>query len=49
MELVSKIRDLRPVDGNGLENSRYVEELTPLLLNINRIYKAHSTIKIMGI
>ena len=49
MEMVTKIRDLRPVDGDGLENARYVEELTALLLNINRIYKCHSMIKIVGI
>ena len=49
MEMVKKIRDLRPVDGDGLENSKYVEEFTALLLNINRIYKAHSMIKIVGI
>ncbi len=49
MELVKKINALRPVDGNGLENSRYVEEFTALLLNINRIYKCHSMIKIVGV
>lgn len=49
MDLVRLIKDLRPVDGGGLENSRYVEELTTLLLHINRIYKAHSTIRIVGV
>ena len=49
MEMVRKIRDLRPVDGDGLENAKYVEEFTALLLNINRIYKSHSMIKIVGI
>ena len=49
MEMVRMIRDLRPVDGDGLENARYVEEITALLLNINRIYKCHSMIKILGI
>ena len=49
MEMVGKIKDLRPVDGDGLENARYVEDFTALLLNINRIYKAHSMIKIVGI
>ena len=48
MDMVRKIRDLRPVDGDGLENARYVEGLTALLLNINRIYKCHSMIKIVG-
>ena len=49
MEMVPKIRDLRAVDGGGLENAKYVEELTALLLNINRIYKCQSMIKIVGI
>ena len=49
MDMVRKIRDLRPVDGDGLENAKYVEEFTALLLNINRIYKGHSMIKIVGI
>ena len=49
MELAGTINAVRAVDGGGLQNSRYVEELTALLININRIYKAHSTIKIVGI
>ena len=49
MELAESISAVRAVDGGGLQNSRYVEELTALLININRIYKAHSTIKIVGI
>ena len=49
MELAGKIEKIRAVDGGHLENSRYVEDFTALLLNINRIYKAHSTVKISGI
>ena len=49
MELAETINAVRAVDGGGLQNSRYVEELTALLININRIYNAHSTIKIVGI
>ena len=49
MLLVQKISALRPVDGDGLENARYLEEFTALLLNINKIYKCHSAIKIIGI
>ena len=49
MTMVGLIKDLRAVDGGGLENARYVEELTTLLLNINRIYKAHSTIRVVGV
>ena len=49
MALAEKIDGLRAVDGGGLENARYVEDFTALLLNINRIYKAHSSIRIAGI
>ena len=48
-ELVIKIPDLRPIDGGSLENSSYVEGITALLLNINKRYKAHSSIKIVGL
>ena len=49
MNLAELIPGVRAVNGGGLDNSRYVEELTTLLLNINRIYKAHATIKLVGI
>ena len=49
MDLAETIKGARGVDGGGLENARYCEDLTALLLNINRIYKAHSMIKIVGI
>ena len=49
MDLVSKIPSLRPVDGGSLANSKYVEQITPMLVNINRIYKVHAGIKIVGI
>ena len=47
--LAETIKGARGVDGGGLVNARYCEDLTALLLNINRIYKAHSMIKIVGI
>ena len=49
MELVRKIHQLRPVDGGSLANAKYVEQITPLLVNINRIYRIHAGIKIVGI
>ena len=49
MELAGKIKDLRGVDGGSLANAKYVEQLTPLLVNINRIYKIHAGIKIDGV
>jgi len=49
MDLVSKIPDLRPVDGGALANAKYVEQITPLLVNINRIHKIHAGIRIVGL
>ena len=49
MKLAEVIDGVRAVDGGGLHNSRYVEQFTAMLININRIYKAHSTIRIVGI
>jgi predicted dinucleotide-binding enzyme len=46
MNLAEKIHQVRSIDGGGLENSKYVEDLTALLLNINKIYNWHSSIKI---
>ena len=49
VQLVSRIPNLRGVDGGALSNARYVEQLTALLVNINRIYKTQSMIKIVGV
>ena len=48
-ELAEKIQGVRAVNGGRLENAKYVEDLTAVLANINRIYKAHSMIRITGI
>ncbi len=47
--LVRKIPGLRPVDGGALANAKYVEQITPLLVNINRIYKTHAGIRVTGV
>ena len=47
--LADKIKNLRGVDGGSLANAKYVEQITPMLVNINRIYKIQSGIKIVGI
>lgn len=49
MHLASDLPGLRPVDAGPMSNSRYIEELTALLININKIHKAHSTIQFLGI
>jgi NADPH-dependent F420 reductase len=49
MDLVEQIEYVRALDGGGLPNSRYLEEWTVQLLHINKIYKAHTGIRITGI
>ncbi len=47
--LTRKIPNLRPVDAGALYNARYVEQITPLLVNINRIHRVHSGVRITGV
>src|SRR3972149_1496337 len=49
MDLVEEIEYVRALDGGGLGNSRYLESWTVLLLHINKIYKAHSGVRIVGV
>lgn len=49
MALAEKISGVRAVDGGALANSRFPEDFTAMLLNINRIYRARTGIKIVGI
>ena len=49
LDLVEQIEYVRGLDGGGLANSRYLEEFTVQLLQINRIYKAHEGVRITGI
>ena len=49
LELVEEIEYVRALDGGGLANSRYLEQWTVMLLHLNRIYKAHSGIRIVGV
>ena len=49
MDLAERIPGIRAVNGGGLENAAYVEGFTALLLNINRIYRARSGLRIVGI
>jgi NADPH-dependent F420 reductase len=49
-ELARKIPGARPLDGGKLENSRIVEQITALLINLNIRHKVHSAgIRITGI
>jgi hypothetical protein len=47
--LANQIEGVRGIDGGGLSNSRYVELITSLLINLNRKHKTQTSIKIVGI
>jgi 8-hydroxy-5-deazaflavin:NADPH oxidoreductase len=47
--LVRRIPGLRAVDAGGIENARYVEAITALLLNLNRRHRARTSIAILGL
>ncbi|MSQ33120.1 MAG: NADPH-dependent F420 reductase [Dehalococcoidia bacterium] len=49
MALAGRLKGVRGIDGGPLVNARYVEELTALILNINRTYKVQAGIKLTGI
>ena len=49
LDLVGKIPGLRGVSAGPLSNSRYVEQLTPLLVNLNRLHKTPTGIRITGL
>ena len=46
--LANEIAGVRGVDGGALGNSRYVEMLTSLLINLNRVHKTQTSIRIAG-
>ncbi|MCH8815540.1 MAG: NADPH-dependent F420 reductase [Chloroflexi bacterium] len=48
MALVENIEYIRAVDGGPLANSKYIEQLTVLLIHINKIYRTHSGVRITG-
>jgi 8-hydroxy-5-deazaflavin:NADPH oxidoreductase len=48
-ELVESIDGLRPVVCRPLRLSREIEGLTPLLIAVNRRYKAHSALRVIGL
>ena len=47
--LADEIDGVRGVDGGALANSRYVEMLTSLLINLNRVHKTQTSIRIAGV
>lgn len=49
IDLANSVADLRGVDAGPLAVSQVVEDITALLLGINRRYKTHSAIQIVGL
>jgi 8-hydroxy-5-deazaflavin:NADPH oxidoreductase len=49
LDLVERVPNLRGVNAGPLRNSRYVEQITPLLVNLNRLHKTQTGIRITGI
>jgi len=47
--LANQIAGVRGVDAGGLSQSRYVEMLTSLLINLNRKYKTQTSVRIVGL
>ena len=47
--LAEKMEGVRALDGGALAYSRYVEDLTALILAMNRRYKAHASVKFTGL
>src|SRR5581483_8578636 len=46
MDLAEKLEYVRALDGGGLNNAHYLEACAVLLVNLNRIHKARSSIRI---
>lgn len=47
--LAEEIPGVRAVDGGGLRNAVFVEHITPLILNLNRIYGGRAAVRFTGI
>ncbi len=49
IELVGRIPGLRGIDVGGIESALAVEALTPALVEVNRRYKVHASLRVTGI
>ncbi|HLX82725.1 MAG TPA: NADPH-dependent F420 reductase [Terriglobales bacterium] len=49
MDLATKIKNVRAIDGGKLENARIVEQITALLIGLNIKHKGHGGIRITGL
>lgn len=48
-EIISSIKNLRPLNAGPLDNAVSLEAFTPTLLNLSKIYKANASIEITGL
>jgi hypothetical protein len=48
-ELAERIVEGRAVDAGRLEVARWLEPTTAVLLNVNRVYKANSGLRVTGL
>lgn len=48
-EIVMRIPGLRPVDAGRLEQARFMEGLTPVLISVNARYKTRAGVKLSGL
>ncbi len=49
IDLANQIDGVRGIDAGGLSQSRYVEMLTSLLINLNRKHKTQTSIRVVGL
>jgi 8-hydroxy-5-deazaflavin:NADPH oxidoreductase len=47
--LIERIPGLRCVDCGALELSRFTEQFTPVLISVNRRYKTHAGLRVVGL
>ena len=49
VDLVGKMPDLRPIDAGPLSMSKFVEDLTALIIGMNMRYKTQAAVRMVGI
>ena len=47
--LAEHIQGVKSIDGGPLSNAQFSEQLTALLINLNKIYKSHTMIRLTGL
>jgi predicted dinucleotide-binding enzyme len=48
-DLVRRIADLRPLDAGGLVLAPLLDQVTALLLNLNRRHRVETSLRIVGL